>query len=134
MADIKLTRADIKIMKNFVFVLEEELNPYKYIDSLPLRQRKILMAAFWMGRGEATYETEQEWLRREQHNHTFPNDPIPEPDQRKGDMGALFSKYFRDHGTDDMSSELDQKSWQHISNCIRKTLIILLGREEGSAI
>lgn len=136
MADIKLIRADIEIMKNFASVLEEGHNPYDYIKSISSREKKILMAAITMGRAEPTFETEQEWLRRQQHNYLFPEDPIPEPDQRKGDMGALFSFYLERSESHELEieRELDEKIWQYISDCIRNTLIILLGREEGSII
>lgn len=136
MKNNKLNSADFEIMKNFVSVVEGGRDPYKYIENLSLRQKKILMAAITMGKAEGTFETEQEWLRRQQHNFLFPENPIPEPDQRKGDMGALFSswlEYSESHGLE-IERELDGKRWQNISDCIRTTLIILLGREAGSII
>lgn len=105
---------------------ERGINPEDYIASLDLRQAQIVLAALNMGKIEPAFETEEENIRRMQHNSEHPDNLIPEPNHRSGDMYSLFLAYIS--GCDRVDSVEDvfhEHDWRVQVQYIKKALIIL---------
>lgn len=121
---------DITVLKEVVQIAEKGFDPSDYISKLDIRQAQILLAALNMGKAEPVYETEEENIKRLQHNFSHPNNLIPEPSYRKGDMYALFLGYISDcnwvGSIQDVLNEFEWRGdWPYHAEHIKDALIIL---------